>query len=374
MSTKSNDNAAPRMVAGKDSSLFSWKRMLVNAGLEAAYFSGLAHFAERSARGSGVILKFEHVRPLHKDPFQPLRSHEITPEFLDRVIEALKRWKFDFLSIDEVAERAGRPAGTRRFIALTFDGAYCDFMTSAYPVLSRHRVPFALYVPTGFVDGIGQVWWLALREVIAKNTRIALFMDGVERRFNVSDRAGKYELYAGLHAWLLSLPPDDLSVAINDLCRRYGVDLASVSRGITMTWQDLAVLARDPLATIGCSTVNYPNLRHTKGTVVLREMAMGRKVLETALGVSCRHFAYPYGDRDSFTPRDVMLAGEAGFATAVSSEAGLVGRDGQPDLMRLPRIAWDGRRTSLRVLRALLSGITVRRTKEREPEPAINYG
>jgi peptidoglycan/xylan/chitin deacetylase (PgdA/CDA1 family) len=355
--------------------VLSFKRALANAGLEAAYFSGLAHLAERSAQSSGVILKFEHVRPSHRDPFQPLRSREITPEFLERLIEAAKRWKFDFLSIDEVAERAGQSARTRRFIALTFDGACCDFMTSAYPVLFRHRVPFALYVPTGFVDGIGQAWWLALRDVIAKNARIALFMDGVERRFNVPERSDKYELYAGLHAWLLSLPPDDLSTAINDLCRRYGVNLASVSTGLTVTWQDLAVLARDPLATIGCATVNYPNLRHTKGTVVMREMAMGRKVLETTLGVPCHHFAYPYGHGDSFTQRDVMLAREAGFVTAVSSEAGLIGRDGQPALMQLPRIAWDGRRTSLRAARAVLSGITVRRQKmPQEPEPAINYG
>lgn len=354
--------------------MLSWKRALANSALEVAYFSGLARVAERKAQGSGVILKFEHVRPSCRDAFQPLRNHEISPEFLDRAIDVLKRRDFDFLSMDEVAERAAYRGGARRFIALTFDGAYCDFMTSAYPVLSRHRVPFALYVPTGFVDGIGQAWWLALRDVIAKTTRIALVMDGVERRFSVPDRAGKYELYAGLHAWLLSLPPNDLAVAINDLCRRYSVDLSAVSKDITMTWQSLAVLARDPLATIGCATVNYPNLRQTKGTAVLREMAMGRKVLETALGVPCRHFAYPFGDADTFTPRDVMLAREAGFATAVSSKAGLIGRDGQSDLMQLPRIAWDGQRTSLRALHAVLSGISIRRGKAQAVEPAINYG
>lgn len=354
--------------------VLSWKRALANSALEVAYFSGLARVAERRAQGSGVILKFEHVRPPHKDPFQPLRRHEVTPEFLDRAIALLKRQGFDFLSMDQVVEHASNRGGAQRFIALTFEGAYCDFMTSAYPVLSRHRVPFALYVPTGFVDGIGQAWWLALRDVIAKTPRIALVMDGVERRFGAADRSSKYELYAGLYAWLLTLPPDDVSVAVNDLCRRYGVDLAAASQGITMTWQDLAVLARDPLATIGCATVNYPNLRLTKGTAVMREIAMGRKVLETALGISCRHFAYPFGDADTFTSRDVMLAREAGFVTAVSAKPGLIGRDGQPDLMQLPRIAWDGRRTSLRALRAVLSGISVRREKAQAVEPAVNYG
>jgi peptidoglycan/xylan/chitin deacetylase (PgdA/CDA1 family) len=349
--------------------------MLVNAGLEAAYFGGLAHLAERRARGSGAILKFEHVRPPHRDPFQPLRSHEISPEFLDAAIQALKRWQFDFLSIDAVAERAGHPPSPRRFVCMTFDGAYRDFMTFAYPILSRHRVPFALYVPTGFVDGIGKAWWLALQDVIARNERIALVMDGVERRFSVpGGGADKDHLYAGLYDWLLSLPPDDLATAIADLCGRYGVNLASVSGGITMTWEDLAILARDPLATIGCATVNYPNLRHTKGTVALREMAMGRKVLETALGGACRHFAYPYGDEDTFSSRDILLVQEAGFATAVSSRPGLVGQGRQSNLMDLPRIAWDGRRKSLRILRTVLSGITVRRGRKNEPEPATNYG
>jgi peptidoglycan/xylan/chitin deacetylase (PgdA/CDA1 family) len=349
--------------------------MLANAGLEVAYFGGLAHLAERWARGSGAILKFEHVRPPHRDPFQPLRSHEISPEFLDAAIQALKRWQFDFLSIDQVVDRAGQKTDTQRFICLTFDGGYRDFMTFAYPVLSRHRVPFALYVPTGFVDGIGKAWWLALQDVIGRHARIALVMNDAERRFDAPGLADKYHLYAGLHDWLLSLSPDDLATAIGDLCGRYSVDLASVSKEITMTWQDLAMLARDPLATIGCATVNYPNLRHTKGTVALREMAMGRKVLETALGAPCRHFAYPYGGEDSFSPRDILLAQEAGFATAVSSEPGLVGQGRrESNLMHLPRIAWDGQRKSLRALRTVLSGITVRRGKKVEPESVVNYG
>ncbi len=125
-------------------------------------FSGVARVFEARTVGSGVILKFEHVRPRRDEPFQPLRSRDITPEFLDSAISALKRWNFDILSIDEVVERAQQAAIARRFVCLTFDGGHRDFMTFAYPVLSRHRVPFTLYVPTGFVDGIGNAWWLAL--------------------------------------------------------------------------------------------------------------------------------------------------------------------------------------------------------------------
>ncbi|MEA2912205.1 MAG: hypothetical protein QOJ15_4286, partial [Bradyrhizobium sp.] len=50
--------------------------------------------------------------------------------------------------MDEVCRRAVTLASPRRFVCLTFDGGYKDVMTSAYPVLSRHGVPFTVYVPT----------------------------------------------------------------------------------------------------------------------------------------------------------------------------------------------------------------------------------
>ncbi|MDO8977961.1 MAG: polysaccharide deacetylase family protein [Afipia sp.] len=350
------------------------RRMLADMGLELAYFSGLSHILERRTGGAGAILKFEHVRPKRADPFQPLRSRDITPEFLDRAISALKRWNVDFLSIDEAAERSRQAALARRFVCLTFDGGHRDFMTFAYPVLSRHRVPFALYIPTGFIDGIGKAWWLALEQVVARNARIGLLMNRTEQHFFAVTLAEKYQLYDVLHAWMMTLSPDDVAIAIGDLCGRYGVDLNATSQGAAMNWQDLVKLARDPQATIGSATVNYPNLARTKGTAALREMTMGRTVLETALDGPCRHFAYPFGERDCFGPRELMLAREAGFVSAVSAGPGVVRSDGQSDLMALPRVAWDGRRNSLRALRVVLSGLTSRTPKTQTPELATNYG
>lgn len=343
-------------------------------GLEFAYFSGAARVFEARTGGAGIILKFEHVRPRRDERFQPLRSRDITPEFLDHAIGALKRWKFDVLSIDDSVERAQQAAIARRFVCLTFDGGHRDFMTFAYPVLSRHRVPFTLYVPTGFVDGVGKAWWLGLEQVIARNDRIGLVMNHTEQRFFAASLAEKHQLYDVLYAWMMTLPSPDLAAAIGDLCGRYGVDLAAVSRGAAIGWEDLAKLARDPQATIGSATVNYPNLAQIKGTSALREMIMGRTVLETALGGPCRHFAYPFGGEDSFGPREMLLAREAGFAAAVSTKPGVIRADGQSDPMALPRISWNGRRRSLRALRAVLSGITVRKEKRRAIEPAVNYG
>ncbi len=333
-------------------------RFLTSLRLELAYFSGSGWLSGRRIGGAGVVLRFERVRPPRAARFQPLRSHEITPRFLDRTIRALKRWKFDIVSMDEVCRRAVTLASPRRFVCLTFDGGYKDLMTSAYPVLSRHGVPFTVYVPTAFPDGLGEAWWLALEQMIGRENRLRLEIDRKERHFDIASTAEKYRLYEFLENWMRSLAPPALSSAIKDLCTRYSVDLAAVARDASMDWNDLAKLAADPLVTIGSATVNYPILSNLKDADALREMTMGRAVAQAVFHRDVRHFAYPFGDRAAFRRQHVAMADEAGFASAASAISGVVEAEGRTNLHALPRIAWDGRQRSLRAMRVILSGVT----------------
>ena len=304
-----------------------------------------------------MILRFVRVRPRRTGGFQPLKADEITPRFLDRTIRALKRWRYDIVTMDEVCRRAVIMRQRRRFVCLTFDGCYKDLITAAHPILSRHRVPFTVYVPTAFPDGVGEAWWLALERIIAREQRISLMIDRREQHFTVRTDEEKDELFEFLAGWLRRLAPRDLTAAVNDLCKRYSVDLAALCREASMDWNDLARLAEDPLVTIGCATVNYYALANLKEAGGLREMTMGRAVAETALQRDVTHFAFPFGDRASFRRSHVVMAEEAGFASAVSTISGIVDTEGRTNLRALPRVAWDGRQTSLRVMRVLLSGV-----------------
>ena len=215
-------------------------------------------------------------------------------------------------------------------------------VASAYPVLSRHGVPFTVYLPTAFPDRLGEAWWLALEAIIAREGRISLVMDRHERHFEIAASAEKYQLYEFLSGWMRGLSPPDLSAAINDLCKRYSVDLAALSREAAMDWDDIAKLAADPLVTIGSATVNYPVLSNLKDADAQREMTMGRAVAQAAFHRDVRHFAYPFGDRAAFARKHVQMAEEAGFASAASALSGVVHAEGRTNLHALPRLCWDG--------------------------------
>ncbi|MGO4715623.1 polysaccharide deacetylase family protein [Bradyrhizobium sp. 2TAF24] len=322
--------------------------------LEFACCSGAVRLLEMRRRGTGAMLRFQRVQPLTRGGFQPSRAIIIAPERLERLLGRLRRRGVELVTVDEAVRRIAAPAASRRFVCLTFDGAYRDVLHHAAPVLARHRVPFAVYVPTAFVDGIAELWWLPLERVIARNERISLMLDERERHFDAGLVEQKCALYDLLAGWLQGLAPAERSLAIRDLCTRYMVDLAALSRAAVMDWNEVRALAADPLVTIGSATVHGAALDRLDDAQALREMRMGREVAEAALDRSLPHFAYPSG---SIGAREVALAAQAGFASAVTLQGGLIRPDGGSSPLALPRIGWDGRRPSLRALRARLAGL-----------------
>jgi peptidoglycan/xylan/chitin deacetylase (PgdA/CDA1 family) len=333
-------------------------RLLRRVWLEFLYFTGCVRFVEWWRAGEGVILKFERVRPPRSGPFQPLKSREVAPDQFERLLKRLRRWNYDIIAIGELTDRLQRPGPRpRRFVCLTFDIGYRDFLDHAWPILKRHNAPAALYVPANFADRVGEVWWLALEQVVARNDRIGLLIGGHEFRFECRSVAAKHETFAFLFATLGAMTPAECALAIRDLCARYGVDLYASAQAV-MSWPDIARLAPDPLLTIGSASLTYPVLSRLDLQQSERELRMGRTVAEGAVGRSVTHLAYPHGTRDSFGRREMALAAELGFASAVTAEPGVI-RPGDVEMMALPRMAWDG--TSLRAWRALLTGLTLKR-------------
>ncbi|HKS20537.1 MAG TPA: polysaccharide deacetylase family protein [Bradyrhizobium sp.] len=345
----------------------SW--FVKRAQMELAYFSFYARLKQRQAGGAGVVLRFHRVRPARTGGFQPHKAHEITPRFLDRAIRALKRWEYDIVSMDEACHRAALPPMRTRFAALTFDGGYKDLITTAYPILQSHGIPFTVYLPTAFPDGIGKAWWLALEQMIARENRISLVMDRKERHFLIHEMQAKYELYDLLSDWLRAQPPAELSFVVKDLCKRYSVDIASLSREAWMDWDDLTRLAADPNAAIGTATVSYPALSSLRDGDAQREIAMGKAVMQAALHREIRHFAYPFGDREAWRRQHVVMAEEAGFVSAVTALSGVVEPLGRTNRHALPRIDWDGRQRSLRMMRVILSGVTFAPVQSTRTDP-----
>nr|WP_244670303.1 polysaccharide deacetylase family protein [Rhodoplanes elegans] len=333
------------------------KRAIIRSGLEALYFSGAHRLMRPVLGGVGAILMLHHVRPARPDGFQPNQLLEITPDFLEHVVARLVRSKVDFVSLDEVYRRLSERDFGRRFVAFTFDDGYRDNKDFAYPILKRHGIPFAVYVPTSFPDRLGELWWAALEAVIAQNDKIVLEMDGRDCRIACATTAEKSEAFALLYCWLRRMPTDaQMLEAVRELTARYRVDSAAICDSLCMSWEEIRALAADPLVTIGAHTVNHVMLAKACDTVARSELKMGSAVLEAALGAAPRHLAYPYGDATAAGPREFAIAAELGFKTAVTTRPGVLFPEHAETLTALPRISINGEFQRGRYVDVLLSG------------------
>ena len=93
--------------------------------------SGVARLAERRFGACGAILRFVHVAPARGDAFQPWRELSVTPAYLERVVHALRRWRYDIVPIGAIPARLADADPAQRIPALTFAGGTSDRHTHA---------------------------------------------------------------------------------------------------------------------------------------------------------------------------------------------------------------------------------------------------
>ena len=266
--------------------------------------------------------------------------------------------RVDVVSLDEWHRRFITGDFRRRFVCLTFDDGYKDLKQWAYPLLRKYQMPFAAYIATSFPDRLGELWWIALEAVVARNSRIGLLIDGKEQFFDCETVGEKRELYDAIYRYVRSMKTEDeLRAAVRDLCACYRVDIQSFCRDLCMDWQEIVELAADPLVTIGAHTVNHKMLKKVPDDDAVRaEMEMSRAVLEAALGKRPNHLAYPVGDPTSAGAREFRIAAELGFKTAVTTRPGVLFKAHRDHLTALPRVSVNGEFQQQRYMKVLMSG------------------
>ncbi|MCB1548318.1 MAG: polysaccharide deacetylase family protein [Hyphomicrobiaceae bacterium] len=329
---------------------------LLKYALSALHYSGADSLIAPLTRGVGVIFMLHHVHPDAPAAFAPNRILKITPDFLERTINYVRESGFDIVSLDELHFRLTEGEFERPFAAFTFDDGYRDNLQHAYPVFKRHQLPFTIYVPTDFADGTGDLWWLALEHVIAHVDQLSLVMNGERRTLSCRDPDEKNAAFHRVYWWLRSIDERTARRQVAEMCRSIGFDARKLAADQLMGWDELRILAADPLVTIGGHTRSHFALAKLPLAEARLEMESNIRRLEHELERPCRHFSYPYGCALSADAREFELARELGLKTAVTTRKGLLHARHTDQLTALPRFSLNGDFQDERYLRVLLNG------------------
>ena len=333
------------------------KHRIISLGFSALAVTRADEWLSPLARGRGAILMFHHVRPARDDPFQPNALLEVTPGHLDRLLGLVRDLGFAIVPLDEVPDRlADRRGDAGRFVALTFDDGYRDNRDHALPILKRHAAPWTMFVTSDYASGRGRLWWLELEEVVRRLDRIEVAMDGRTTVLPSRTAAEKKAAFAAAYRDLRQGPEERLRGTIAGWCEIAGLDGYRLVRDLCLDWDELAALSHEPGVTIGAHTVSHPMLAKHDAETARREIHDGRTEIETRLGLTVRHLAFPVGDPTSAGPREFALARDAGYRTAVTTRPGHLFPGHAAHLTALPRVSINGLHQTEAASRALMSG------------------
>ncbi len=320
----------------------SLKYTAIRTAFELLWLSRAPHLFNLLSRSRGVILTLHRVLPEPPAAFSPNAILQVRPDFLEYVIERVRDQGIDVVTLDDAIERLAAPKKGRPFVVLTFDDAYKDNLDHALPVLDRQKAPFTLYVPTAFIDGVGQLWWQAIEDVIARQDAIAFTEHGETEHLDTRTITEKNAAFNQLYWRLRKLPEPERLNLLAEFTTHYGYDLNKQCRDLVMDWEQLRSVADNPLCTIGAHTVHHYELAKLSKEQAREEMAQSANIIEAQLGTRPTHFSYPLGGPLSCGPREFELAREFGFRTAVTTRPGGLYPHHLEQLTELPRISLNG--------------------------------
>ncbi len=302
----------------------------------------LSALIRATSRARGVVFTLHRVLPEPPADFSPNAILQVTPDFLDFVIPRIRQLGFDIVDLGEGLRRLESDALEKRFAVFTFDDAYRDNLKYALPILRRHQCPFTLYVPTALVDGVGEVWWQALEDIVAGQAALAITEKGETDYLPAASLREKRATYDVLYAKMRAMPEPDRVALIRDLAARYDFDLDAQCRDLIMDWPELRRFADEQLCTIGAHTVHHYELAKLPPEQARSEIEQSVKVIEAQFGRRPIHLSYPIGGRASAGPREYALAKELGLRSAVTTLPGALYRSHRDSLHALPRVSLNG--------------------------------
>jgi peptidoglycan/xylan/chitin deacetylase (PgdA/CDA1 family) len=242
------------------------------------------------------------------------KSLEITPQKLESIIQFYLNAGFRFISIDELSN-FNNFKSKDKFVVLTFDDGYVDNLTYAYPIFKRYNIPFTIYVTTSLPDGNALLWWYLLEDLVVENSSIELFIDGKAYVFPSESIKEKEISFNRIRSYFAKADKNQLKKLSDNLFGNYSINSDSKTRDLSLTWDQLRELNKDPLVTIGSHTVNHLPLASLSYEDSKYEITQSKTILESQLLSEIKHFCYPIG---SYSNKEIRLVSESGYKTATT--------------------------------------------------------
>jgi peptidoglycan/xylan/chitin deacetylase (PgdA/CDA1 family) len=290
-----------------------------------------------------LILMYHSVVQDDDQRSQWFRWNTPTRTQFEAVLTTLKKY-YRVISVeDAVREIKSTGALKERSAAITFDDGYLSAYEVVFPLLKKHGVSATVYLPTDWIDGRLNPWWMVLTHMIDQChvTSDTVAKIGKIIGTSVDLKVNKLRAPADSRRMILA-SVERVLMHQNDTTRDEilqelrnslfeGQEFASRTEE-PMTWEQIGEMAAHGIR-FGAHTCSHPNLSHVDLETAEREIVESKRIIEGRLGAEVSGFAYPYGyDVDGYRRFRPILE-KHGFHYACTSWCGHVDSTSDPYLL-----------------------------------------
>lgn len=301
-------------------------------------FLGVDNLTKPFYSGRGQILMFHRViPPASRNRIHNHLSLEVTPDHLEEIILYFRKREYDFISLEMLSSWLEKNSSTnRKFVIFTFDDGYKDNLLYAYPVFRKYNTPFTVYVTNSFPEKHAILWWYIIEDMVLKNNNISYSFSDCSINADCATYIKKETAFSSLRGLITKFNEENLENELTGFFNKYGYGISDFNKEMTLTWEEVTQLARDPLVTIGAHTLNHYNLCNLTDEQSFHEISESKRLIESKINCEVKHFSYPLG---MYGTRETGHVKNINFMTATTTKTANIFSSHIDYPFTLPRIS-----------------------------------
>lgn len=302
-------------------------RRLATRAVAAVRQRAITHYMSRLP-ADGVVLMLHRVRESDGATFDPQRPISVSPDGLSKLLEQMRRRGLQIITIDEMCDVICRGGRIRKSVVITLDDGFYDNCETACDIFDAYRVPFTLFVVSGYVRRTVTPARFFVERVVSTHDRVVV--DG--KRFDCHTVPLKYDVYRSI---LRELRRRDSAA---DFAAEHGVDIRLLMDELFMNAAQLRDVSSMRLCSIGSHAISHPLLRQLPSLAVIQEMIDSKRDIERVVEADVRFFAYPFGSCFAAGTREYESAKRCGYMAAFTTVPAGINSRSQRNVFALPRV------------------------------------
>lgn len=258
-------------------------------------------------------------RPAPEDGF----FNGVSEALLERCLEHVVQHGYEFVSVDEVVDRALQNyKGDRPMVCVTLDDGYADQVSRLVPLLLHYQAKPTMFTITDFTDDVDWPWDSKLAYAV-KNSPLkeaVVRLAGTEHRLNLSSRAERIKARRQIVRHAKSLQSGEVTQLVAEVEKACEVAIPALApeRYRPATWETLRELEGKGLR-VGSHGQSHNLLKAVEDDRVQAELVHSKRRLKEELSEPSDIFCYPSGRRFDFSARHEMMVREAGYRAGLST-------------------------------------------------------